>query len=111
MNAAQVLTRRMVTMGPRLTTPVRYSSSAISHSGRMTKGERGMMRSIFGACTLATATGVLYAVSVLDLVLEMLPIDVTASSSESQNARFARKRSSLDSTKWFAEGADNRLFK
>lgn len=83
MNAAQVLTRRMVTMGPRLTTPVRYSSSAISHSGRMTKGERGMMRSIFGACTLATATGVLYAVSVLDLVLEMLPIDVTASSSES----------------------------
>ncbi|KAJ9639308.1 hypothetical protein H2204_003919 [Knufia peltigerae] len=96
MNAAQVLTRRMVTMGPRLTTPVRYSSSAISHSGRMTKGERGMMRSIFGACTLATATGVLYA---------------AARSGGRQNARFARKRSSLDSTKWFAEGADNRLFK
>jgi len=37
------------------------------------------MRGIFTAATLATATGVLYAVSVLDLVLEMLPIDFAAS--------------------------------
>ncbi len=81
MNATrQILSRRVVSMGPRLTTPVRFAStSPISHSGKMTKHERGVMRGIFTAATLATATGVLYAVSVLDLVLEMLPIDFAAS--------------------------------
>jgi hypothetical protein len=49
----------------------------------MTKHERGVMRGIFTAATLATATGVLYAVSVLDLVLEMLPIDFAASGKKS----------------------------
>jgi len=99
MNATrQILSRRVVSMGPRLTTPVRFASSSpiAAHSGKMTKHERGVMRGIFTAATLATATGVLYA---------------AARSGSRQNARFAKKNASLDSSKWFLEGADSKLFK
>jgi len=37
--------------------------------------ERTFMRAVFTTGTVVTATGVLYAVSLLDLILEMLPID------------------------------------
>lgn len=61
MNAAQTITRRMVTgMGPRLTAPVRHSSTA------MTPKDRKAMRMIFTTGTLATVSGVAFGVSVVD---------------------------------------------
>jgi len=70
MNTAQLASRRFVAgMGPRLTAPVRYSSTS------MKPKERTFMRAVFTTGTVVTATGVLYAVSLLDLILEMLPID------------------------------------
>lgn len=80
MNATrQLITRRAMAMGPRLTTPVRYSSS----SANLSKHDRSLMHGIFTAATVATVGGVFYAVSLLDIVLDMLPIDLTAPSKKS----------------------------
>lgn len=83
MNAArQLIARRMaLTTGPRLTTPMaRYASTAAAHSSKsMAPKDRQLMHGVFTAATAATIGGVTYAVSLLCLVLEMLPIDLTVS--------------------------------
>ncbi|EXJ82074.1 hypothetical protein A1O1_08143 [Capronia coronata CBS 617.96] len=92
MNAARQLTsRRLVTaLGPRLSTPAaRYSSTVTGH--QMTPKDRSMMHSVFGAATVATIGGVTYA---------------AARSGSRVNRRFSQRDSSLDSSKWFTEGAD-----
>jgi hypothetical protein len=70
MNTTQLMSRRFVVgMGPRLTAPVRFSSTA------MKPKDRTFMRAIFTTGTVVTAGGVLYGVSLLHVILEMLPID------------------------------------
>jgi hypothetical protein len=80
MNAArQIITRRSaMAMGPRLTQTTRFASTHAHSSSQLSKKDRSMMHGIFTAATLATASGVAFAVSLFDLVLDMLPIDVTA---------------------------------
>ncbi|RVX71947.1 hypothetical protein B0A52_04346 [Exophiala mesophila] len=86
MNAAQTITRRMVTvMGPRLTAPVRHSSTS------MTPKDRKNMRMVFTAGTAATLSGVAFA---------------AARSGNRVGTRYQKKNLSLDSSKWFLEGAD-----
>ncbi|KEF51145.1 uncharacterized protein A1O9_12759 [Exophiala aquamarina CBS 119918] len=86
MNTAPLISRRFVVgMGPRLTAPVRYSSTA------MKPRERTFMRAVFTTGTVVTATGVLYAAT---------------RSGGRVGTRYAKKNSSLDSSKWFLEGAD-----
>ena len=83
MNAArQTISRRAMTLTPRLSTSARFSSTH-AHGPSMSKHDQGVMRSIFTAATVATASGVAYAVSILYLELEMLPIDLTASRKKS----------------------------
>ena len=61
MNATQQVSRRFVVgMGPRLTTPVRYSSTATAPK------DKSFMRACFTTGTLVTAGGVTFAVSVPD---------------------------------------------
>ncbi|KIX08069.1 uncharacterized protein Z518_02724 [Rhinocladiella mackenziei CBS 650.93] len=113
MNATrQLMTRRLVTgFGQRLTTPARYASTS---SGHMSPKDRSLMRGVFTAATVATLGGVTYAVSLLDLVLEMLPIGFAAPRVKSEaarsghrmNNRFTKRNANLDSSKWFLEGAD-----
>lgn len=63
MNATQIISRRFVVgMGPRLTAPVRHSSTA------MKPKEKTVMRAIFTGGSVVTAGGVLFGVS--------LPVDV-----------------------------------
>ena len=77
MNATQTVARRMVTgMGPRLTAPVRYSSTSLAPR------DRTAMRVVFTTGTLVTIGGVAYSVSLVDLVLDMLPIDFSKKSNE-----------------------------
>lgn len=84
MNAArQIISRRAMTLTPRLGTSARFASTHAGHGPQLSKHDQGVMRGIFTAATVATASGVAFAVSVLDLVLEMLPIDLTASCKKS----------------------------
>lgn len=70
MNTTQLISRRFVVgMGPRLTAPVRFSSTM------MKPKDRTLMRAVFTTGTVVTAGGVLFAVSLLDVILKMLPID------------------------------------
>ena len=82
MNAArQTISRRAMSLTPRLGTSARFASTHAHPS--MSKHDQGVMRSVFTAATVATASGVAYAVSILYLELEMLPIDLTASRKKS----------------------------
>ncbi|EXJ59226.1 hypothetical protein A1O7_06658 [Cladophialophora yegresii CBS 114405] len=97
MNAArQVISRRVVSgMGPRLTTPARYASTSVEHQG-LAPHDRQLMRSVFTAGTVAVAGGVAYG---------------AARSGGRVGNRFMKRNSTLDSSKWFAEGSDtSRLF-
>jgi len=86
MNTTQLMSRRFVVgMGPRLTAPVRFSSTA------MKPKDRTFMRAIFTTGTVVTAGGVLYG---------------AARSGSRVGTRYTKKNSSLDSSKWFLEGAD-----
>jgi len=88
MNATrQLITRRAIAMGPRLTTPARYSST----SAQLSKHDRSLMHSVFTIGSMATVGGVFYA---------------AARSGNRMNTRYSKKNASLDSSKWFLEGAD-----
>jgi len=88
MNATrQLITRRAVAMGSRLSIPARYSST----SAQLSKHDRSMMHSVFTIGSVATVGGVFYA---------------AARSGNSMNNRYSQKNASLDSSKWFLEGAD-----
>ncbi|EXJ77430.1 hypothetical protein A1O3_09656 [Capronia epimyces CBS 606.96] len=91
MNAARQLTSRRFAsaMGPRLTNPARFSSTVTGH--QMSPKDRQLMHGVFTAATVATVGGVTYA--------------ATRSGSRVNN-RFSKRDSSLDSSKWFLEGAD-----
>jgi len=93
MNAArQLVTRRLATMGPRVTTPAsRYASTHAHHAGQLSPRDRHLMQGIFTAATVATAGGVAYA---------------AARSGTRMNNRFVSRDSKLDKSKWFNEGAD-----
>ncbi|ETI21818.1 hypothetical protein G647_05887 [Cladophialophora carrionii CBS 160.54] len=96
MNAArQVISRRFVSgMGPRLTTPARYASTSVEHHG-LSPQDKKLMRSVFTAGTLAVAGGVAYG---------------AARSGGRVGNRFMKRNSTLDSSKWFAEGSDTSRF-
>ncbi|OQV04344.1 hypothetical protein CLAIMM_09240 [Cladophialophora immunda] len=96
MNAAarQIISRRFVTaMGPRLTSPARYASTAVGHSAHpsMTPKDRQFMRGIFTVATVGTAGAVAYG---------------AARSGGRMNSRFVKRNSTLDSTKWFSESSE-----
>ncbi|KAI1616216.1 hypothetical protein EDD36DRAFT_492741 [Exophiala viscosa] len=90
MNAArQIISRRAMSLTPRLGTSARFASTHAHPS--MSKHDQGVMRSILTAATVATASGVAYA---------------AARSGGRVGGRYAQKNSSLDSSKWFMEGAE-----
>ncbi|KIW91228.1 uncharacterized protein Z519_08124 [Cladophialophora bantiana CBS 173.52] len=96
MNAArQIISRRSVmAMGPRLTSPARYASTAVPHHSShssMSPKDRQFMRGIFTVATIATAGAVAYGAS---------------KSGGRMNSRFVKRNSTLDSNKWFSESQD-----
>ncbi|KAK5023820.1 hypothetical protein LTS07_008945 [Exophiala sideris] len=91
MNATrQIISRRAMSLTPRLGTSARFASTH-AHGAQMSKHEQGVMRSVFTAATVATASGVAYA---------------AARSGGRVGGRYAQKNSKLDSPKWFMEGAE-----
>ncbi|KAH0843066.1 hypothetical protein Z517_05455 [Fonsecaea pedrosoi CBS 271.37] len=95
MNAIrQIISRRSVmAMGPRLTSPARYASTAVSHQAHpsMSPKDRQFMRGIFTVATVGTAGAVAYG---------------AARSGGRMANRFSKRNSTLDSTKWFAESSE-----
>jgi hypothetical protein len=79
MNATcQLVTRRLgSSIRPRIAASVRQA-----HSSALTKQDKSLMRTVFTTGTIVMLGGVAYGVSLLDLVLDTLPIDFTASRSE-----------------------------
>ncbi|KAJ9607657.1 hypothetical protein H2200_007735 [Cladophialophora chaetospira] len=91
MNAArQIISRRFVSAGPRLTGPARYASTHAVHHGPSPQ-DSSVMRGVFTAGTMAVGGGVVYG--------------ATRSGGRIGN-RYSKKNSTLDSSKWFAEGSD-----
>lgn len=63
MNAArQVISRKVVGMGPRLTASARSASTTASHHG-VSPHDKSLMRSVFTVGTLGVSGGVAYGVS------------------------------------------------
>ncbi|OCT52278.1 hypothetical protein CLCR_09286 [Cladophialophora carrionii] len=110
MNAArQVISRRFVSgMGPRLATPARYASTSVEHHG-LSPQDKKLMRSVFTAGTLAVATGVAYGMSRAEKS-KTNPLSQAARSGGRVGNRFMKRNSTLDSSKWFAEGSDTSRF-
>ncbi|KIX95347.1 uncharacterized protein Z520_08864 [Fonsecaea multimorphosa CBS 102226] len=95
MNAVrQIISRRSVmAMGPRLTSPARYASTAAGHSAHssMSPKDRQFMRGIFTVATVGTTGAVAYGAT---------------RSGGRVNNRYVKRNGTLDSTKWFSEGAE-----
>ncbi|OAG37013.1 hypothetical protein AYO21_08764 [Fonsecaea monophora] len=112
MNAIrQIISRRSVmAMGPRLTSPARYASTAVSHQAHpsMSPKDRQFMRGIFTVATVGTAGAVAYgSVFLLPRVKANKDVPLQAARSGGRMAnRFSKRNSTLDSTKWFAESSE-----